>query len=75
MIYGTLESGWLVIGLSKENVERLQLGKPIFKSGARIEDEGLPPLLILYGETEEVCLEKLRKHSLITSETTIVRQQ
>jgi hypothetical protein len=53
----------MLLGLSKENVDRLTAGKPIAFNAASL---GLPPchVLITYGETEQDILNELAVHGV-----------
>ncbi|MBO2461750.1 hypothetical protein [Actinomadura violacea] len=54
----------VILGLSGENVTRLAAGEPIIVDMAEM---GLPPMevAIIYGRTEQVILENLRKDGAI----------
>lgn len=49
----------MILGLSAENVKRLQEGKPVLKA---MDDVGFPELdlLVLHGETEDDIREDLK---------------
>lgn len=58
MIKAKCNDGTLIFGLSKENVSKLQEGKPIL---INLKDMGLEDrkVIIMYGETEEKMYEDL----------------
>jgi hypothetical protein len=63
----------LILGLSRENVKRLQEGKPMSLSRA-IHGDGIPEgwhILIMFGETEQDMQREL--NFAITAETKIHR--
>jgi hypothetical protein len=66
MIYARKSDGGILIGLSKGNLELLQQGKPILK-----RHPGMPPLRIVYGETEETIFTMLTAEGVIDAATTI----
>lgn len=54
------QGGFILLGLSDMNIEKLKEGKPIFKSK---EEVGLPVnLIIVHGKTEDHILEQLSTH-------------
>lgn len=56
MIKATMSNGGILLGLSSENLKRLQEGMPIMIEAGN----GWPmPVLICYGDTEEDLLEAL----------------
>jgi hypothetical protein len=62
MVIGRLTDGSLVLGLSSENVKRLREGKPIRitkESHPNAPLDGVPRILILYGDTERAIVEEL----------------
>lgn len=63
----------LLLGLSRENVRRLQEGQPIHIRRVS-HGEGVPEgweIVILFGETERAIKSDLEKHGLISPETKI----
>ncbi len=61
MIKAKLSNGDLVIGITKENVDRLQKGMPI---AFNLKDMGLEErcVIITYGETEEKLYTGMMDH-------------
>lgn len=58
MVKALGENGEIILGLSSKNLELLRQGKPILVDDAKIG----PKIIILWGETEDKIVEKLREH-------------
>jgi hypothetical protein len=59
MIIAKTDSGTLIFGLSRRNVELLVAGHPIMKES--IPEAGIPRFAIVYGETEQEIYETMLK--------------
>jgi hypothetical protein len=61
MILAKLSDETVVLGLSRENVERLIAGQPIriTKESHGVELPGIPRLVIVFGETEKAIADEL----------------
>lgn len=65
----------IVLGLSRENINRLVAGMPIRITGESISAPSIASISIFFGETEAVMEEDLREAGLITPQTIRSPQQ
>ncbi len=61
MIKARLSDGTLILGLSAENLKRLQQGKPILFDGHQLGYPG--KIAIVYGETEDAIAKDLLRET------------
>lgn len=63
MIIAKLSNGTLLLGVTRENINRLTDGKPIRVSqathGVKMPDE-MPIIGIFFGETEQECIAQIQ---------------
>lgn len=59
MIKARLSNGGLILGITKENVERLQQGKPIKVEHAEIGTTS-GDIFIVYGDTAQDLMDQLK---------------
>jgi hypothetical protein len=59
MIRARLTNGAFILGLTRENIERLQLGKPIIVSLAQLG--GTDDVCIMFGETQQDIMRELER--------------
>ena len=66
----------ILVGLSKENINRMLQGHPVFIGGQHAASEALPKgyeLGIMCGDTEQSIYDMLRKEGLIHPDTKITK--
>lgn len=65
MIVARMSDGSMILGVSKENVDRLVAGQPIrvsHESHGCPMPEGCPNIVIVFGDTEDAIVDMLKQN-------------
>jgi hypothetical protein len=66
-VFTTDQGDMLLLGLSRENVNRLTAGQPITITSEQLAALGIPlqrPIVIHFGETEQAIVDEVQSHGV-----------